>query len=107
MDESKIENVANNFRKGMNAAADLAEEIGRVAKAKLDVALAKKQIYRAHAELGAFVFVNIEKDGKLDSTEAQDLIKKLGKLQNELEEFETILSELRNSSDQSHKDTDS
>ena len=34
MDESKIENVANNFRKGMNAAADLAEEIGRVAKAK-------------------------------------------------------------------------
>ena len=51
--------------------------------------------------------MNIEKDGKLDSTEGQDLIKKLGKLQNELEEFETILSELRNSSDQSHKDTDS
>ena len=106
MDESKIENMANNFRKGMNAAANLAEEVGRVAKAKLDVALAKKQIDRTHAELGAFVFINIENDGKLDSTEAQDLIKKLGKLQKELEEFETTLTELRNSSDKPQEDTD-
>ena len=30
MNESKIENVANNFRKGMNAAADLIEELQRL-----------------------------------------------------------------------------
>ena len=61
MDEGKIENIANNLRKGMNVAADLAEEVGRVAKAKLDVALAKKQIHRMQTELGAFVFRNINR----------------------------------------------
>ena len=55
MDDNKIENIANNLRKGMHVAADLAEEVGRVAKAKLDVVLAKKQIHRKEAELGAFV----------------------------------------------------
>ena len=99
MDEGKMENFANNLRKGMNVAADLAEEVGRVAKAKLDVALAKKQIHRMQTELGAFVFRNIEKGGELESTEAQNMIEKLGNLHEELEEFKTALSELRKSSD--------
>ncbi len=99
MEEGKIENIANNLRKGMNVAADLAEEVGRVAKAKLDVALAKKQIHRMQTELGAFVFRNIEKGGELESTEAQNMIKKLGILHEELEEFKTALTELRTSSD--------
>ena len=65
----------------------------------LDVALAKKQIHRMQTELGAFVFRNIEKGGELESTEAQNMIKKLGILHKELEEFKTALTELRTSSD--------
>ena len=103
MDDNKIENIANNLKKGMHVAADLAEEVGRVAKAKLDVALAKKQIYRKEAELGTFVFENIEKNGALESTEAQHIIKTLIELHGELKEFETALSELRKTSDKTEE----
>ena len=106
MDEGKIENIANNLRKGMNVAADLAEEVGRIAKAKLDVALTKKQIHRTQAELGGFVFRNIEKGGELESTEAQDMMKKLGDLHEDLKEFEATLSELRKSPDKPTEETE-
>ena len=67
------------------------------------VALAKKQIYRKEAELGTFVFENIEKNGALESTEAQHMIKTLIELHGELKEFETALSELRKTSDKTEE----
>ena len=87
----------------MHVAADLAEEVGRVAKAKLDVALAKKQIHRKEAELGAFVFENIERNGALESSEAQNIINDLIELHDELKKFETALSELRKTSDKTEE----
>ena len=58
-----IDTIAKSLRESLHIAADLAGDMTRIARARLDIASTKKDIRFTQAALGAFVHENPDADG--------------------------------------------
>ncbi len=90
-----IDSIAKSLRESLHIAADLAGDMTRIARARLDIASTKKDIRRTQAALGAFVHQNRAKLDLNEQPEVQQWIAQLDALQDELSEREEALEELQ------------
>ena len=94
MDKETFENLTSNLRKGLNAAASRAEEVAKITRARLDIALTKKQIHRTQAALGAYIHKNFDKEDLGSIKDAGAYTRDLDHLNSELKDREEALSNL-------------
>lgn len=90
-----IDNIAKSLRESLHIAADLAGDMTRIARARLDIASTKKDIRRTQAALGAFVHGNLGQVDLTDHPQIQAWVDELNALQEELSQREEALKELQ------------
>jgi len=100
-----MSNIAKNVREGIGVAAEKAGELTRIARARLDIASTKKQIYRTQANLGAFVHRHTDHSDLANHPQVQLSVRELDGLQNELAIREEKLDELQRQQCE-HQDTE-
>ena len=89
-------NIRKGLEEGLIAAADCAELLAQQGHARLDVAVAKKQIQRLFAEVGRMAYEQIQDAATLEiSAEMRKVLDRLADLTEELSEKEEILNDLR------------
>ena len=78
-------------------AAHKAEHLGKIGRARLDIAGTRHAIHEAFAELGGAVYARVSEgndDGGVRTDEVQDLLRRVNELENLLQERETRLKNL-------------
>ncbi|MFT5090368.1 MAG: hypothetical protein ACI906_000036 [Candidatus Latescibacterota bacterium] len=90
-----MSNIVKNLREGIGVAAEKAGELTRIARARLDIASTKKQIYHTQANLGAFVHQHTDHGDLANHPQVQLSVRELDGLQRELAIRETALVELQ------------
>ncbi|MDA0748579.1 MAG: hypothetical protein O2954_18830 [bacterium] len=90
--------IKQGFLESASTAAEKAEHLGRVGRARLDIAGARHAIHEAFAELGGMVYTHLESDktseiAQQKSVQAQ--IRKINDLETLLQERETVLETLK------------
>lgn len=96
--ETLLNNLARTLQQGAALAFDRAEELARLARARLDLAATKNQIHRVRAELGALAhqYLSSGRGVELDAhPEAQELSQRLSALAQELEKQQAALEALQ------------
>ncbi len=89
-------NIRKGLEEGLIAAADCAELLAQQGRARLDVAVAKKQLQRLFAEVGRMVYEQNHDSETLEiSAEMRKVLNRLADLTEELGEKEEILNDLR------------
>ncbi len=79
-------------------AAHKAERLGRIGRARLDIAGARHAIHEAFAELGGAVYARLSEgndSGGVQTDEVQELVRRINELENLLQERETHLKNLK------------
>ena len=90
-----INTIAKSLRESLHIAADLAGDMTRIARARLDIASTKKDIRRNQAELGAFVHENLTQTDLAEHPQVQAWVNELNALQEQLTEREEVLEALQ------------
>ena len=89
-------------------AAHKAEYLGKVGRARLDIAGTRHAIHEAFAELGGAVYAHLSEGGENDVAQAddvQDLVRRISELENLLQERETLLRNLKAGHNQEEEKT--
>ncbi len=79
-------------------AAHKAEHLGKIGRARLDIAGTRHAIHEAFAELGGAVYARVSEgndDGGVRTDEVQDLLRRINELESLLLERETRLKNLK------------
>ena len=90
-----INTIAKSLRESLHIAADLASDMTRTTRARLDIASTKKDIRRNQAALGAFVHENLTQTELANHPQVQAWMDKLNVLQEELAKREEALKALQ------------
>lgn len=90
-----LDNIAKSLRESFHIAADLAGDMTRVARARLDIASTKKQIQRTQAALGAYVHQNLAQGDLADQPQVKEWASELDELLRELDARQAALEELQ------------
>ena len=90
-----IDTIAKSLRESLHIAADLAGDMTRIARARLDIASTKKDIRRTQATLGAFVHENLTQADLREHPQVQAWIEELNALQEELKQRKEALKALQ------------
>ena len=90
-----IDTIAKNLRESLHVAADIAGDMTRIARARLDIASTKKDIRRNQAALGAFVNENLTQTELANHPQVEAWMDKLNVLQEELAKREEVLKALQ------------
>ncbi len=90
-----LDNIAKSLRESFHIAADLAGDMTRVARARLDIASTKKQIRRTQSALGAYVHQNLSQDDLANQPQVQAWASELDQLLRELDQRQAALAELQ------------
>ena len=96
--------IKGKVREGASTAAEKAEEIARVSKARLDIAGVKRNINNSFAQLGGRAYHLITTDqpgGIAEDGEVVSLVEKVKTLEQELEEKEERLEQLKRGEEES------
>ncbi len=96
--ESLWERIKQGLRDSATTAAEKAEYLGKLGRARLDIAKTRNAIQEAFSELGGLVYNHLEKDGSSVIGEQADVktqIQAIKNLETELEEREDILQTLK------------
>jgi hypothetical protein len=88
-------------------AAEKAEYLGKIGRARLDIAETRHAVRDALADLGGKVYSGIrgEDSGVLQSEAVNTLVARIGTLEEELKSREAALGELRASEEGTHDET--
>ena len=86
-----IDTIAKSLRESLHIAADLAGDMTRTARARLDIASTKKDIRRNQAALGAFVHENLTQTDLAEHPQVQAWVNELNALQEQLTQREEAL----------------
>lgn len=92
------ERIKQGFLESATTAAEKAEYIGRIGRARLDIAGARHAIREAFAELGGVVYAYLEggkKTAVAQKEDVQDLVVKIAELEALLKEREAALEQLK------------
>ncbi len=79
-------------------AAHKAEHLGKIGRARLDIAGARHAIREAFTELGGAVYAHLAEGNEGDvaqTDDVQDLVRRINELENLLQERETLLKNLK------------
>ena len=79
-------------------AAHKAEHLGKIGRARLDIAGTRHAIHEAFAEFGGVVYAHLSagnESGGVRKEEVQDLVRRISELENLLQERETRLKNLK------------
>ena len=90
-------------------AAHKAEHLGKIGRARLDIAGTRHAIHEAFAELGGAVYAHLSGDGEADVAQAddvQDLVRRINELETLLQERETRLNNLKAGNNQEEEKTE-
>ena len=90
-----IDTIAKSLRESLHIAADLAGDMTRIARARLDIASTKKDIRRNQATLGAFVHENLTQTDLAKHPQVQAWANELNALQEQLTQREEALEALQ------------
>lgn len=96
--ESLWERIKQGLREGATTAAEKAEYLGKLGRARLDIARTRHAIHEAFSELGGQVYTHLEGDGETDVAQqenVQDQISKIKPLEAQLKDQEAQLQELQ------------
>ena len=92
------ERIKQGVLESASTAAEKAEYLGRIGRARLDIAGTRHSIHEAFAELGGVVYTYLQ-DGKKTAVaqkdDVQELVEKIGALEDLLKEREVSLEGLR------------
>ena len=92
------ERIKQGVLESASTAAEKAEYLGRIGRARLDIAGTRHSIHEAFAELGGVVYTYLQ-DGKktavAQKADVQELVEKIGALEDLLKEREVSLEGLR------------
>ena len=89
-------------------AAHKAEHLGKIGRARLDIAGTRHAIHEAFAELGGAVYTHLSEGGESDVSQAvdvQDLVRRINELENLLQEREALLKNLKAGNNQEEEKT--
>ncbi|MDE2888025.1 MAG: hypothetical protein OXR72_07400 [Gemmatimonadota bacterium] len=89
-------------------AAHKAEHLGKIGRARLDIAGTRHAIHEAFAELGGAVYAHLSEGGEADVAQAddvQDLVRRINELENLLQEREAHLNNLKSGNNQEAEKT--
>ena len=90
--------IKQGVHQSASVAAEKAEEFGRIGKQRLDIANAKREINRAHAELGATVYRLWEKERDpkiMNQAEVQGFMDQIKALEADLREKEAEMERMK------------
>ena len=93
---------------GAATAAHKAEHLGKIGRARLDIAGTRNAIHEAFAELGGAVYAHLSEGGEADAVQAddvQDLVRRINELEELLREREAVLSNLKAGNNQEEEKT--
>ena len=90
-----IDKIAKSLRESLHIAADIAGDMTRIARARLDIASTKKDIRRNQAALGAFVHENLTQTSLAGHPQVQAWTDELNSLQEQLAQREEALKALQ------------
>ena len=90
-----INTIAKSLRESLHIAADLAGDMTRIARARLDIASTKKDIRRNQAALGSFVHESLKQTDLAEHPQVQAYINELDALQEQLTQREEALEALQ------------
>ena len=90
-----IDTIAKSLRESLHIAADIAGDMTRIARARLDIASTKKDIRRNQAALGAFVHENLTQTSLAEHPQVQAWTDELNSLQEQLAQREEALKALQ------------
>jgi hypothetical protein len=79
-------------------AAHKAEHLGKIGRARLDIAGTRHAIHEAFAEFGGAVYAHLaegDESGGVRTEEVQDLVRRISELENLLQEREAHLKNLK------------
>ncbi len=96
--ENLWERIKQGFLESASTAAEKAEYLGRLGRARLDIAGTRHAIHEAFAELGGVVYTYVEKNKKAavaQQDEVQTVLQKIQDLEALLKEREAGLEALR------------
>ena len=89
-------------------AAHKAEHLGKIGRARLDIAGTRHAIHEAFGELGGAVYAHLSDGGEGDVAQAndvQDLVRRINELENLLQEREALLKNLKAGNNQEEEET--
>ncbi len=92
-----------------STAAHKAEHLGKIGRARLDIAGTRHAIHEAFAELGGAVHAHLSGGGEADVAQAgdvQDLVRRINELETLLQERETRLNNLKAGNNQEEEKTE-
>ena len=90
-----IDKITKSLQESLHIAADLASDMTRTTRARLDIASTKKDIRRNQAALGAFVHENLAQTELANHPQVEAWMDKLNVLQEELAKREEALKALQ------------
>lgn len=90
-----IDEIAKSLRESLHIATDIAGDMTRIARARLDIASTKKDIRRNQAALGAFVHENLTQTNLAEHPQVQAWTDELNALQEQLTQREEALKALQ------------
>ena len=96
--ESLWERIKQGLRDSATTAAEKAEYLGKLGRARLDIAKTRNAIHDAFSELGGQVYVHLEQDGDraiAEQANVQSQIQSIKNLETELKEREEIFQALK------------
>lgn len=88
-------------------AAHKAEHLGKIGRARLDIAGTRHAIHEAFAEFGGSVYAHLSEgddSGGVQTDEVQDLARRINELENLLQERETHLKNLKAGNNQEEEE---
>ena len=92
------ERIKQGLLEGASSAAETAGYLGRLGKARLDIATTRHAIHEAFAELGGVVYTHLGGSKKADVSQQEDvqaIVQKIKELESLLKEREDALDTLR------------
>lgn len=102
------ERIKRGIIDGAATAAHKAEHLGKIGRARLDIAGTRHAIHEAFAELGGAVYAHLSEDGEADVARADDvqgLARRINELENLLQEREALLNNLKTGNNQEEEKT--
>ena len=93
---------------GAATAAHKAERLGKIGRARLDIAGTRHAIHEAFAELGGAAYAHLSGGGEVDVARADDvqtLVRRINELEKLLQEREARLNNLKASNNQEEEKT--
>ena len=96
--ENLWERIKQGFLESASTAAEKAEYLGKLGRARLDIAGTRHAIHEAFAELGGVVYTHLGGSKKADVSQQEDvqaIVQKIKELESLLKEREDALDTLR------------